>query len=85
MDPASVRFTAPRDLVGVDEEVPAVQALLREQGIVLIGGGAYEAPELYKRLPEVLDTHAGSIRVKHTVRPLGAAMAGRDVRDPYED
>ncbi len=64
---------------------PAVQERLREQGIVLIGGGADEAPEAYKRLPEVLEAHAGSIRVKHTLRPLGVAMAGRDVVDPYKD
>jgi tRNA-splicing ligase RtcB (3'-phosphate/5'-hydroxy nucleic acid ligase) len=64
---------------------PAVQARLRGQGIVLIGGGADEAPEVYKRLPDVLDAHAGSIRVKHTLRPLGVAMAGRDVQDPYRD
>jgi tRNA-splicing ligase RtcB (3'-phosphate/5'-hydroxy nucleic acid ligase) len=64
---------------------PAVQARLREQGIVLVGGGADEAPEVYKRLPEVLDAHAGSIRVKHTLRPLGVAMAGREIRDPYKD
>ena len=64
---------------------PAVQARLREQGIVLVGGGADEAPEVYKRLPEVLAAHADSIRVKHTLRPLGVAMAGRDVQDPYKD
>jgi tRNA-splicing ligase RtcB len=64
---------------------PAVQTRLREQGIVLVGGGADEAPEVYKRLPEVLDAHAGSIRVKHRLRPLGVAMAGRDVHDPYKD
>jgi tRNA-splicing ligase RtcB len=64
---------------------PAVQNRLREQGIVLLGGGADEAPEVYKRLPEVLAAHAGSIRVKHTLRPLGVAMAGRDVVDPYRD
>ena len=64
---------------------PAVQVRLREQGIVLIGGGADEAPEVYKRLPDVLAAHAGSIRVKHTLRPLGVAMAGRDVHDPYKD
>ena len=64
---------------------PAVQARLREQGIVLVGGGADEAPEVYKRLPDVLAAHAGSIRVKHTLRPLGVAMAGRDVHDPYKD
>jgi tRNA-splicing ligase RtcB len=64
---------------------PAVQARLREQGIVLVGGGADEAPEVYKRLPDVLAAHAGSIRVKHTLHPLGVAMAGREVYDPYKD
>jgi tRNA-splicing ligase RtcB len=64
---------------------PAVQARLREQGIVLIGGGADEAPEVYKRLPDVLAAHSGSIRVTHRLRPLGVAMAGRDVYDPYKD
>ena len=64
---------------------PAVQTRLREQGIVLVGGGADEAPEVYKRLPDVLAAHAGSIRVKHTLRPLGVAMAGREVYDPYKD
>jgi tRNA-splicing ligase RtcB (3'-phosphate/5'-hydroxy nucleic acid ligase) len=78
--------------VRVEEQVrpgavdwPAVQRRLREQGIVLVGGGADEAPEVYKRLPEVLDAHAGSVRVKHRLRPLGVAMAGRDVYDPYKD
>ena len=78
--------------VRVEEQVkpgvvdwPAVQRRLREQGIVLVGGGADEAPEVYKRLPEVLDAHAGSIRVTHRLRPLGVAMAGREVYDPYKD
>lgn len=64
---------------------PAVQGRLREQGIVLVGGGADEAPEVYKRLPDVLAAHGDTIRVKHTLRPLGVAMAGRDVHDPYKD
>jgi tRNA-splicing ligase RtcB len=64
---------------------PAVQARLREQGIVLVGGGADEAPEVYKRLPDVLAAHGETIRVKHTLRPLGVAMAGHDVYDPYKD
>ena len=64
---------------------PAVQRRLRDQGIYLVGGGADEAPEVYKRLPEVLAAHGDSIRVKHTLTPLGVAMAGRDVFDPYRD
>jgi tRNA-splicing ligase RtcB len=78
--------------VRVEEQVkagvvdwPAVQARLREQGIVLVGGGADEAPEVYKRLPDVLAAHAGSVRVTRRLRPLGVAMAGRDVYDPYKD
>lgn len=78
--------------VRVEEQVkpglvdwPAVQRRLQEQGIVLIGGGADEAPEVYKRLPDVLAAHAGSVRVTHTLRPLGVAMAGREVYDPYKD
>jgi len=83
---------AGRSKVWVQEQVrpgrvdwPAVQARLRDEGIVLVGGGADEAPEVYKRLPDVLDAHAGSVRVTHRLRPLGVAMAGRDVRDPYKD
>jgi tRNA-splicing ligase RtcB len=64
---------------------PAVRSRLREQGIVLLGGGPDEAPEVYKRLPDVLAAHGETIRVKHTLRPLGVAMAGRDVYDPYKD
>jgi tRNA-splicing ligase RtcB len=78
--------------VWVDEQVkpgrvdwPAVQERLREQGIVLLGGAADEAPEVYKRLPEVLAAHGDTIRIKHRLRPLGVAMAGRDVVDPYKD
>lgn len=65
----------------------AVQARLREQAIVLVGGGADEAPEVYKRPPDVIAAHGDTIRVKHTLRPLGVAfaMAGRDIHDPYKD
>jgi tRNA-splicing ligase RtcB len=64
---------------------PAVQERLRRQGIVLVGGGADEAPEVYKRLPDVLAAHEGTIRVKRTLKPLGVAMASREVFDPYKD
>jgi tRNA-splicing ligase RtcB (3'-phosphate/5'-hydroxy nucleic acid ligase) len=33
----------------------------------------------------VLDAHGGSIRILHTLQPLGVAMAGDDVLDPYRD
>ena len=79
-------------LAAIEEQIkpgvvdwPAVQKRLREQGIVLVGGGADEAPEVYKRLPDVLAAHGDTIWVKRTLRPLGVAMAGRDVHDPYKD
>ena len=83
--PVNHSLHAPRELKPGKVDWRAVHARLREQGIVLVGGGADEAPEVYKRLPEVLDAHAGSIRVKHTLRPLGVAMAGRGVYDPFKD
>jgi tRNA-splicing ligase RtcB len=63
----------------------AVQREVRERGVVLLGGGPDEAPEVYKRLPDVLAAHGGTVRVKHRLRPIGVAMAGRGVVDPYRD
>ena len=63
----------------------AARRELAERGIELRGGGADEAPGVYKRLQEVLNAHAGTIRIVHTLRPLGVAMAGDDVEDPYKD
>jgi tRNA-splicing ligase RtcB len=53
--------------------------------VELRGGDVDEAPQAYRRLSEVLAAHAGTIRVLHTLRPLGVAMAGRDIVDPYKD
>jgi len=58
---------------------------LAEKQIVLRGGDLDEAPQAYRRLPEVLAAHEGTIRILHTLRPLGVAMAGHDVVDPYKD
>jgi tRNA-splicing ligase RtcB (3'-phosphate/5'-hydroxy nucleic acid ligase) len=55
------------------------------RGVELRGGDVDEAPQAYRRLPEVLAAHAGTIRVLHTLRPLGVVMAGRDIVDPYKD
>jgi tRNA-splicing ligase RtcB (3'-phosphate/5'-hydroxy nucleic acid ligase) len=58
---------------------------LAREGVELRGGGTDESPHVYRRLPEVLAAHAGGIRVLHTLRPLGVAMAGEEVVDPYKD
>ena len=58
---------------------------IADKGVVLRGGDLDEAPQAYRRLPDVLAAHTGTIRVLHTLRPLGVAMAGRDIVDPYKD
>jgi tRNA-splicing ligase RtcB len=56
-----------------------------EAKVELRGGGVDESPHCYKRLPDVLAEHANSVRVLHTLRSLGVAMAGKDVYDPFKD
>lgn len=58
---------------------------VRGMGVELRGAGTDESPHCYKRLPEVLEHHEGSIRVLHTLTPIGVAMAGPEVFDPYKD
>lgn len=58
---------------------------LERSGVVLKGGGLDESPHCYKRLNEVLEAHGPTIRVLHTLTPLGVAMAGADEFDPYKD
>lgn len=62
-----------------------VQAELKEKDIYLRGGGADEAPECYKNLEEVLDYQGETIQIKHRLHPIGVAMAGEDIYDPYKD
>lgn len=63
----------------------AMMKWMEEAGVVLKGAGVDEAPQCYKRLPEVLEHHKNTIKVLHTLKPIGVAMAGPDVRDPYKD
>ena len=62
-----------------------VRADLRARGIELRGGAADEAPDAYKRLDAVLAAHGDSIRVLHRLTPIGVAMAGPHIADPYRD
>jgi len=54
-------------------------------GVELRGAGVDESPHCYKRLPEVLAEHGGTIRILHTLTPVGVAMAGKNEFDPYKD
>jgi len=62
-----------------------MDAWLRERGVLLAGGDLDESPMAYRRLPEVLAQHAGTIRVLHTLRPFAVAMAGKTESDPFRD
>jgi tRNA-splicing ligase RtcB (3'-phosphate/5'-hydroxy nucleic acid ligase) len=57
---------------------------LRPMGVELRGAGTDEAPQVYKRLSDVLRHHP-DVEVVHTLRPIGVAMAGEDVQDPFKD
>lgn len=58
---------------------------LDERGVVLRGGGLDEAPQAYRRLPQVLAAQRGTVEVLHTLRPLIVVMAGANEWDPYKD
>lgn len=70
-----------RGLINFEE----VKRNIKEKGIELRGGGADEAPEVYKRLDEVLSYHKNTVKIIHRLKPIGVAMAGEDVYDPYID
>ena len=54
-------------------------------GVTLRGAGTDESPHCYKRLPDVLEAHGATIRILHTLTPVGVAMAGAGEFDPYKD
>ena len=75
-------------LVKVQEgEISAKMMLswVRQAGVTLRGAGTDESPHCYKRLNEVLAHHWESVRILHTLTPIGVAMAGEDEHDPYKD
>ena len=53
--------------------------------VELRGGGLDESPFAYKRIEHVLNSHNGSIRILHTLKPIGVCMASENEFDPYKD
>jgi len=53
--------------------------------VELRGAGVDESPHCYRRLPDVLADHAGTINILHVLTPVGVAMAGKDEFDPFKD
>ena len=62
----------------MDEKVSSAKVELR-------GAGVDESPHCYKRLNEVLEAHSNTVRILHTLTPVGVAMAGANEWDPYKD
>lgn len=58
---------------------------IQDKGVELRGADLDEAPQAYRRLGDVLKEHAGTIEVMAVLKPIGVAMAGRDILDPYKD
>jgi tRNA-splicing ligase RtcB (3'-phosphate/5'-hydroxy nucleic acid ligase) len=58
---------------------------LKRGNVELRGAGLDESPDCYKRLPDVLAEHGDSIKILHTLTPVGVAMAGANEFDPYKD
>lgn len=55
------------------------------KGIEVRGGGLDESPFAYKRIETVLEAHSATIKVLHTLTPIGVAMAPEKEYDPYKD
>ena len=58
---------------------------VKDRGVTVRGGDVDEAPHVYKRLHRVLEHHSATPKVIHTLKPIGVAMAGADVKDPFKD
>jgi tRNA-splicing ligase RtcB len=62
-----------------------MQSWLSKAHVELRGAGLDESPDCYKRLGDVLAEHGDSVRILHTLIPVGVAMAGANEFDPYMD
>ena len=54
-------------------------------GLELRGAGTDESPHCYKDIDDVLANQGETVRVIHTLTPIGVAMAGEDIYDPFKD
>lgn len=89
----AIKGRATRDeagkVIGRDESSKITRDMqnewLKGKGVILRGGNVDEAPQAYRRLPDVLAAQGETIRVLETLSPIVVVMAGNDVRDPYKD
>lgn len=62
-----------------------MRAAVRAYGVEVRGAGTDESPFVYRKLADVLAAHAGTLIIRHTLRPIGVVMAGEGEVDPYKD
>jgi tRNA-splicing ligase RtcB len=55
---------------------------LQKMGVELRGGGLDEAPQVYRSLKDVLQNHKDTVRIVHTLKPLGVVMDGPEEFSP---
>lgn len=60
-------------------------AWMERAGVELRGGDLDESPYAYKRIEEVLDAHKNTVKILHTLKPIGVCMAKANEYDPYKD
>jgi len=60
-------------------------AWIKQRGVEVRGGDLDESPYAYKRIEEVLEAHSGTIKILHTLTPIGVCMADDRTFDPYKD
>lgn len=60
-------------------------AWIKKAQVEVRGGGLDESPYAYKRIEEVLKAHEDTIKVVHTLTPIGVCMADDSTFDPYKD
>ena len=58
---------------------------IKTRDIELRGADVDEAPQCYKRIEKVLEAHMDTIRIIHTLKPIGVCMAGGNIFDLYKD
>ncbi len=53
--------------------------------ITVRGSDLDESPYAYKRIEQVLAAHVGTIKILHTLQPIGVCMDDDRTFDPYKD
>jgi tRNA-splicing ligase RtcB len=71
-----------RDLSKSSVKPQMIYERLQEKGVELRGGGLDEAPQVYRKLEDVLEFHKDTINVTHYLMPIGVVMDGTEQFKP---